>query len=367
MDWTVLALAALLAFLGYLGFDIMGFLSGGNKFVVDGRTVILTGSSYGMGREIAKLLSQRGANVVLVARTASKLQSALEYARAAAKNPSTQRFHFIAADLTTEAENARVLAEATAWNHGVIPEIVWANAGTSTPGLFVELKSETLRQQMDINYWAAAYLAHLTLKAWLYPETPYEPQEKDAKPELPRHFIATASVIGYVNFTGYGAYGPAKAALKSLCDGLRHEVNLYNGARRSQTSMTSQAPAPFDVVIQSIFPATIISPGLEQENRTKHAATKTLEEMDPAQTELEAATAAVQGLEAGRYSTATNWLGKLMRLSSMGSASRDNLIVDTLGMWLVSIIWLFLGPDMEGKVWNWGKKNGMPKRNTDAI
>jgi 3-dehydrosphinganine reductase len=365
MDAFPLALTALLAFLTYLGLNMMGFLSWGNHFQVEGRTVILTGSSYGMGREIAKLLSQRGASVVLVARNADKLQAAMEYARAAAKSPSTQRFLCISADLTSEAENARMLAEATAWNHGATPEIVWANAGTSTPGLFVELQTETLRKQMDINYWAAAYLAHLTLKAWLYPDTPYK--EAQGKPELPRHFIATASVLGYVNVTGYAAYAPAKAALKSLCDGLRHEVNLYNGARRSQTSITGQAPAPFDVVIQSIFPATIKSPGLEQENRTKHAATKALEEMDPQQTELEAATAAVHALEAGRYSTATNWLGKLMRLSSLGSAHRDNPILDTLGMWLVSIIWLFLGPDMEGKVWTWGKKNGMPKRNMNAI
>ncbi|KAF2690957.1 3-ketosphinganine reductase-like protein [Lentithecium fluviatile CBS 122367] len=367
MEWMPLALVASLVFLGYLSLEIMGFLSWGNKFQVEGRTAIITGSSYGMGREIAKLLSQRGANVILVARSAEKLRSAMEYAQAAAKNPAAQRFHFVSADLTTEAENARMLAEATAWNNGATPEIVWANAGTSTPGLFVELKSETLRKQMDINYWAAAYLAHLTLKAWLYPESPYQPREKGAKPELPRHFIATSSVLGYVNVTGYAAYSPAKAALKSLCDGLRHEVNLYNGARRGKNNSTGQAPAPFDVVIQSIFPATINSPGLEQENRTKHPVTKALEESDSKQTELEAATAAVQALEAGRYSTATNWLGKLMRLSSMGSAHRDNLLVDTLGMWLVSIIWLFLGPDMERKVWNWGKKNGMPKRNTNAI
>jgi len=344
----------------------MGFWSS-NKFHVDGRTVILTGSSYGMGREIAMLLSQRGANVILVARNADKLQSAMEYAQAAAKNPTTQRFFFIAADLTIEAENARVLAEATAWNKGATPEIVWANAGASTPGLFVELKSETLKKQMDINYWAAAYLARFTLKAWLYPDTPYEPQEKGATPELPRYFIATASVLGYVNVTGYAAYAPAKSALKSLCDGLAHEANLYNGARRSKTNTTGQVPAPFDVVIQTIFPGTIQSPGLEQENLTKHPATRILEEMDPEQTELEAATAAVQGLEAGRYSTATNWLGKLMRFSSMGSARRENLVVDTLGVWLASLVWLFLGPDMEGKIWDWGKKNGMPRHNTDAI
>lgn len=258
----------------------------------------------------------------------------------------------------------RMLAEATAWNNGNPPEIVWANAGQSTPGLFVEQKSDTLRQQMDINYWAACYLAHHTLKAWLYPETPYK---VDAKPEPARHFIATSSVLGFVNITGYGGYPPAKAALKSLCDGLRHEVNLYNGARRSKNNTSGQAPAPFDVVINSIFPATITSPGEQNENLTKPAVTKMLEETDPKQSELEAATAAIKGLEAGNYMTATSWLGDLMRMSSMGSSQRDNLVKDTMGQWLTSLVWLFLGPDMENKVWNWGKNKGMPTYKPNSI
>lgn len=320
-----------------------------------------------MGKEVAKLLAQRGANIILVARNMDKLQSAMEYAKQAAKNPSSQRFHVISADLISESENARMLAEATAWNHGVVPEIIWANAGSSTPGLFVEMKTETLKQQMDVNYWSAAYLAQQALKAWLYPDTPYKPQEKGAKPELPRHFIVTSSVIAFANITGYGGYAPAKSALRSLCDGLRHEVNLYNGARRCKTTPTGQAPAPFDIVIQSIFPASIISPGHAVETQTKHAVTKLIEETDPTQSELEAATAAIKGLEAGNYSTATSWLADLMRMGSMGGAPRDNIIKDTLGMCLTSIVWLFIGPDLEGKVWNWGKKEGMPKFRPNAI
>ena len=129
-----------------------------------------------MGKELAKLLSQRGASIILVARNVDKLKSATDYARAAAKSP-TQRFHFISADCTSEADNARLFAEALAWNNGTAPDIVWANAGTSTPGLFLDQKMATMKSQMDINYWAAVFLAQQTLKAWFYPETPYK---KDA-------------------------------------------------------------------------------------------------------------------------------------------------------------------------------------------
>ncbi|KAK7186582.1 3-ketosphinganine reductase-like protein [Paraphaeosphaeria sporulosa] len=361
LSWLTIACLILL---GYLSLSIMGFFSWGNKFPVEGRTVLLTGASYGMGKELAKLLSQRGASVILVARNVENLQAATAYAKAAAKSPSTQRFHYISADCTSEAENARLLAEATTWNNGKAPDIVWANAGSSTPGLFLDQKTDTLRQQMDINYWAACYLAQQTLKAWLYPSTPYKPT---APAEPTRHFIVTSSVLGFINIIGYGGYSPAKAALKTLCDGLRQEVILYNGARRSNNAVSGFTPAPFDIAVNMIAPATILSPGELNENRTKPDVTKKLEETDPKQTELEAATAAIKGLEAGNYSSATSWLGDLMRMSSMGSARRDNLVKDTAGTWVASLVWLLLGPDMDGKVFNWGKKEGMPAYKPDSV
>jgi len=322
-----------------------------------------------MGLQIARLLSQRGANVIIVARDAKKLQAALETVRECAKNPSTQRFTTISADVSSESENERLLAEATAWNHNRVPDVVWTNAGTSQPQLFLESSVGTLRRQMEINYWSHVYLAHKTLRAWLYPDTPYniEASPKSGKPksELPRHFIMTSSSVAFVNVGGYATYGPAKSALRALADSLRSEILMYNGARRSKNN-TKQAPAPFDVNIQIVFPGTVTSPGLENENKTKHPITHALESGDPVQSELVAATAAIKGLEAGKYSVPTNWLGKLMRLSSMGGIPRDNLFVDTFGQWLTSILWLFIWPDLDSKVWEWGKKEGMQPLKTPA-
>ncbi|KAF2656509.1 3-ketosphinganine reductase-like protein [Lophiostoma macrostomum CBS 122681] len=365
-DLLSIGVTLLLLLVVYLSLDIMGLFNWGNKFQVEGRTVLLTGASYGMGREIAAQLSSRGASVILVARNVSKLESALAYAQSLAKSPSTQRFHLISADVTSEAENKRLLAEATTWNGGRVPEIVWTNAGSSVPDLLLNTSVETMRSQMELNYWAAAYLARETLTAWLYPTTPYSPQsvEKGGQSEAPRHLIFTSSVIAFVNIAGYAAYGPAKSAMRALADGLRNEILLYNGARRSSTS-TGQAPAPFDVNIHSVFPGTIKSPGFEQENKTKHAVTHLLEAGDPAQSEAECATACIQGLEAGNYSTGTNWLSKLMRVSSLGGTPRNNWVLDICGQWVASIVWIFVLPDLEGKVWGWGKKEGMPARKTE--
>lgn len=320
-----------------------------------------------MGREIARLLSARGANLILVARTAKNLESALAHAKAHAKNPSSQRFTYISADVTSESENTRIVAEATAWNNGRMPEIVWCVAGSSTPGLFIETSTDTLRSQMDLNYFAAAYLAHKTLKAWWYPDVPYTAQQgRNTTPEPPRQFIITSSATAFVGLLGYSPYAPAKAALRSLADGLRSEVQMYNAARRSKNNNTGQVPAPFDVSIHIIFPGSILSPGFENEEKTKHPATRELESSDPKQTELEAATSAIKGLEGGNFMTPTNWLIHLLRWGAMAGSQKNNIVLDTIGIWVTTIVWLIMIPDLNSKVWAWGKKNGMPAFRRDA-
>ena len=240
--------------------------------------------------------------------------------------------------------------EATEWNDGHPPDIVWANAGSSHPELFINTSIEILKSQMDINYFAATYLAQATLKSWLRPN----PAKKDTKP---RHFIMTSSVGCFVGLAGYAPYAPAKAAMRSLADNLRSEMNLYNGYRHANLSNPAVRVPAADVKIHCIFPGTILSPGLEQENQTKHAVTKLLEEGDQQQTEDEVAAAAVKGLEKGGFLISTQFLGNVMRVGMMGGSARNNWFIDTLLGWIVGLVWLFIGPDLESKVWGWGKKN----------
>ncbi|KAL8918222.1 MAG: hypothetical protein Q9172_005515 [Xanthocarpia lactea] len=57
----------------------MGIFPSKNQFPVDGRTVLVTGGSQGMGRSVARLLAQKGANVVIAARNVQRLEEALEH------------------------------------------------------------------------------------------------------------------------------------------------------------------------------------------------------------------------------------------------------------------------------------------------
>jgi 3-dehydrosphinganine reductase len=257
--------------------------------------------------------------------------------------------------VTSPTENARIIKEATAWNNGNPPDIIWANAGAAHPSLFAETSIDTLRSQMDIDYWAAAYLAHETINLWANEDTTLSKPDtsKAVTRPHPRHFIITSSVIAFVGLAGYAPYAPAKAALRSLADSLRSELALYNGAN---------AAHPERPLLKNhiVFPAGITSPGFDTENETKHPVTFMLEEDDKPQTEDEVAAAAFAGLEKGDFQITTNLLGYLMRTSTMGGSSRNGLgVLDTVTSWLGSIIWLFVGPDMEKKVFSFGKKNGV--------
>jgi 3-dehydrosphinganine reductase len=272
--------------------------------------------------------------------------------QSAAKNPDKQRFLVISADVTKAEENTRIISETTKWNNGNPPDVVWANAGSAHPSLFLDTPMEILHSQMDIDYWAACYLARATMQSWLKP-TSSKVDEATALARPPRHFIITSSVICFVGLAGYAPYGPAKSALRNLADCLRSEVQLYNGYRSANPDKGPET----DVEVHICTPGTIFSPGLEQENKTKPPVTKILEESDPRQTEDEVAAAAVKGLEKGHYLISTQWLGGLMRAAMIGGSPKNNALVDTVMSWVSSIVWLFVQPDLEKKVFKWGVEN----------
>ena len=131
---------------------------------------------------------------------------------------------------------------------------------------------------------------------------------------------------------------------------------MYNGARESKKS-PAQYPPMYNHII---LPAGIETPGLLQENETKHPVTKILEEDDKPYPPDSIARSAIRGLERGDYMITTQFLGHLMRASMMGGSPRNGWgISDTVMGWITYIAWLFIGPDMERKVYKYGVEHGL--------
>ncbi|KAF4979483.1 hypothetical protein FZEAL_4342 [Fusarium zealandicum] len=338
MDLSATTLASILgvsiATLVFASF-IMG-LFGGNKMPVEGKTVLVTGASEGMGLSAAKKLSAKGANVILVSRSVGKLEDALSIVKAAAKNPESQRFHYISADVSAPSYAGPLLAEVISWNHGKSPDIVWTVAGVSYPELFIDMEMETMRRQMDINFYGTAEMSHAIMREWLALNAPVEAE--------PKHLIMTSSVAAFYSPPGYAAYAPSKYAIRGLAENISQELLMY----------------PQNVKVHVVYPGTILSPGFVRENESKPEITKIIEKDDPGHTPDEIAEQAIRGLENGQYFITVGFLSHLMKWGAWGGATRNNWLIDLLGAWLAQLVWVFVRIDIDSKIKKYGKTHGHP-------
>ncbi|KAL7765672.1 hypothetical protein ACKLNR_003588 [Fusarium oxysporum f. sp. zingiberi] len=329
----------------------MGSFLSRNEFPVEGRTVLITGGSRGLGLAAARQLSSRGAHVAIVARDPNVLKEALTQVEESAQS-SSQRFFSLTADVTKASECSRVVAEVTAWNDDSPPDIVWCCSGSAHPTLFVDTPVEQLQTMMESNYFSSAYMAHATLNAWLRPAID-SVTKKSTEVKIPtaRHIIFTGSFVSLYSFAGFTPYSPSKAAIRSLSDSLSQEMNLYAGAHPNEPR----------VRIHTVFPATMPTKSLDDENKVKTDVTKALEEGDQILTPDECARRAIAGLERGEELIATSTIIRLVMTTVMGGAIRGGFwagLANTLLSWVVMTVMVFIRWDMDVKVRNWGKKHG---------
>jgi 3-oxoacyl-[acyl-carrier protein] reductase len=105
-----------------------------------GRVAVVTGASAGIGLETARALAAEGAEVVLVGRSAERLEeAATEIGRGA---------HTVAADITDPGAAAQIGDTAAA------ADILVNNAGTSSITPLDELTDEDWQQQWELNVMA---------------------------------------------------------------------------------------------------------------------------------------------------------------------------------------------------------------------
>ncbi|KAG8161444.1 hypothetical protein KVR01_008431 [Diaporthe batatas] len=308
-----------------------------NQMPVEGKTVLITGGSEGMGLSAARQLAAKGANIIIISRSQQKLDIALADVKAAAKSQS-QRFLAIAADVTQEGYAAGIVSKATAWNNGKSPDIVWCVAGMSIPMLFHEDRAiAEMRREMGVNFWGGSEMAHAILREWWSPDHKY--------PNEPKHLIFTASVLALYGIVGYSPYNPTKWALRGLADTLTQEAMLYPDQ---------------PVKIHVVFPGTILSPGFEREQTTKPDITLELEKDDPKLTPDQVAERAIAGLEAGKHFVTVGLMGELLRYGVMGGSLRNNWLVDTLMAWFMAPVWFIVHLVIHGQIKGFAKKHGHP-------
>jgi NAD(P)-dependent dehydrogenase (short-subunit alcohol dehydrogenase family) len=164
-----------------------------NPFSLEGKTILVTGASSGIGRATAIECSRLGANVILSARNAGRLKETLN-----ALDGDKTKHQICPADLTVQQELDN-LVNSISQIDGVV--LSSGRTGNALPIKFD--KREKINPVFETNFFAPFELMRLLYKS---------KKLKDGS-----SVVTIASIGGVKAFaTGNGDYGAAKAALNSI-------------------------------------------------------------------------------------------------------------------------------------------------------
>ena len=162
--------------------------------MLDGKTAIITGASYGMGRSMAELFAQEGAKVVITARHREKLDEVVEAVRS-----QGGRAVGVVADVCSTEDTKKVFA--TALDAFGDVDILINNAGIGEQKMIDETDDEWMKYVMDTNLGGPMRYIREALKIFL--------QKNDGV------IINISSVNGTRPFCG-ATYTSTKGALNTL-------------------------------------------------------------------------------------------------------------------------------------------------------
>ncbi|GLK84709.1 oxidoreductase [Ancylobacter defluvii] len=172
---------------------------------IDGKVVVITGASSGLGEATARYLAARGARLVLGARRLDRLQ-------ALARELDIGAGAAVQTDVT-DAGQVQHLVDAAVSAHGRV-DVILNNAGLMPHSPLERGKIADWDRMIDVNLKGVLYGIAAAL--------PYMKAQKSG------HIINVSSVAGHKVRPGSAVYAATKAAVRMLSEGLRQEVKPYN-------------------------------------------------------------------------------------------------------------------------------------------
>ena len=172
---------------------------------IEGKVVVITGASSGLGEATARHLAAQGASVVLGARRQDRI-------RALARELSGGKAIAVTTDVGDRAQ-VKALVDAAVEAYGRV-DVMINNAGVMPQAPLERLRIDEWDRMIDVN-----------IKGVLYGIAAALPNMKQ---QTAGHFINVSSVAGHKVGPGFAVYAATKHAVRALSEGLRQEVKPYN-------------------------------------------------------------------------------------------------------------------------------------------
>ena len=168
-----------------------------------GKSVLITGSSSGIGEELAWQLAQLGARLTLAARRRELLDRLAERVATSGKTAPL----VVEADVTRDGDLERAVSETLAAYSNL--DVVIANAGFGVVGPIRKLSLDDYRRQFETNVFGVLRTLYAALPAL----------EKSRG-----HLAIMGSVSGWAASPGASPYSMSKFAVRSLANAITPEL-----------------------------------------------------------------------------------------------------------------------------------------------
>lgn len=173
---------------------------------IEGKVVVITGASSGLGEAAARLLAEKGAKLVLGARRKERIDALVQ--EIAASGGSAEA---VATDVTVRADVEALVATAVE-RFGRV-DVMINNAGVMLVSPVERLKVEDWDCMIDVNIKGVLYGIAAVL--------PVMQRQKSG------HLINVSSVAGHKVRPTSAIYSATKHAVRALSEGVRQELKAY--------------------------------------------------------------------------------------------------------------------------------------------
>jgi len=228
---------------------------------IQGKVVVITGGSDGIGKALVELYLNKGAKVATCARNYEKLYQL--------QSAHTGKPLFIHATDVSKEIDCRGFIDAVIKEFGTI-DILINNAGVSMRALVQDVDLDTIRRVMDINFWGTVYCTKFALEHIV--------KNKGT-------IVGVSSIAGYRGLPGRSGYSASKYAVNGWLEALRTELlesgtnvmwvcpgftssNIRNAALNSKGESQGESPMDEGAMMSSDECAVHIADAIEKRKRT---------------------------------------------------------------------------------------------------